>query len=326
MDKFTLKKLVVPNMTGGAKLKSPPHNYCLIVYENLTPQDIAKSNITDFYIKYGRISPKKTEVFSNITRETIVFDSPSYPDYLFMMVYDYNTTTYGNISSLYYRLKPYELGPIEYITEPNKIFNAGISGCLAQSNTTSYTAPGYYNVGDRVLISNKLVKILNSNTDKFIVHQYGTIMEVLANGFYNILFDDYTKGINIYGNDIDLIQQADYSLNKSSLANLALLNNLNSNINKQSFSDIQDVGNNPKLQEQITKFYIKKTIKWLNKDKEFTKFAKQSKFIESQDGKKFIYKILKSFVKKNKVNWYDLRNDETYEDIKDYIREKISHL
>ena len=322
MDKLTSGNLVIPNMKGGAKLKSPPSNYCLIVYENLTPQGIANSNVTDFYIKYGRISPKKTEIFSNVTRETVVFDSPSYPEYLFMMVHDYNTTTYGNISSLYYRLKPYEIGPIEYITEPNTIFNAGIIGCLAQTQSTTYSTPGYYNIGDRVLISNKLVKILNSNTDKFIVHQYGTIVEVLTNGFYTVLFDDYTKGINIYGRDIDLIQQADYTFNKSSLANLALLNNLN----KQSFSDIQDVGNNPELQEQITKFYIKKTIKWLNKDKEFTKFTKQSKFIDSQEGRKFIYKTLKLFVKKNKVNWYDLRNDETYEDVKDYIREKISHL
>ena len=39
-----------------------------------------------------------------------------------------------------------------------------------------------------------------------------------------------------------------------------------------------------------------------------------------------IYKILKSFVKKNKINWYELRNDKNYDDVKDYIRQKLSSL
>ena len=48
--------------------------------------------------------------------------------------------------------------------------------------------------------------------------------------------------------------------------------------------------------------------------------------MKTQKGKDYIYKILKSFVKKNKVNWYELRNEKNYEDVKDYIRNKLSSL
>ena len=86
------------------------------------------------------------------------------------------------------------------------------------------------------------------------------------------------------------------------------------------------MGENPKLQEEVTKFYLTKTIKWLGKNQEFAKVKKQEKFIKSKKGSGFMYKILKSFIKKNQVNWYELRADDNYEDVKDYIREKLLQL
>ena len=90
--------------------------------------------------------------------------------------------------------------------------------------------------------------------------------------------------------------------------------------------NIQDIGDNIDLQEDITNFFYKKTLKWLTNDIEFNKIKKVLKIMKTQKGEDYIYKILKSFVKKNKINWYELRNDKNYDDVKDYIRQKLSSL
>ncbi len=90
--------------------------------------------------------------------------------------------------------------------------------------------------------------------------------------------------------------------------------------------DIQDVGDNFELQEDLTDFFYEKTLKWLDKDLEFNKVKKTKKVLKSKKGRPYINKILKSFVKKNKVNWYELRDEKNYDDVKDYIRNKLNSL
>ena len=90
--------------------------------------------------------------------------------------------------------------------------------------------------------------------------------------------------------------------------------------------DIQDVGDNFELQEDLTDFFYEKTLKWLDKDLEFNKIKKTKKVLKSKKGRPYINKILKSFVKKNKVNWYELRDEKNYDDVKDYIRNKLNSL
>ncbi len=369
-----LKKLHSINLIGGAKLQTPPDGYCLIVYQDLTPTEVARSNVDQFYIKYGNLSQKQVEAIGSTRRETTIFDSPTYPEYLFMMVIDYRE--YGQSkSSLYYRWKPYDLESIKYITRPNMVFNSGIAGCLTMGSGRSEASGSIgfsckYRVGDSVKIANRTIRFANPFRDEYVVHKVGRISQILPlNSFgecyYNILFDDRTEGVEVSENFIqryynpgsaslsdslssviDILQSPLASAlvsDKSTLANLALLSNLNQTIGKtqtqsklvanaQLVSSLflpdntQDVGDNPKLQEQVTKFYLEKTIKWLGSNPEFAKLKKQIKFVKSKKGIGYIYKILKSFIKKTHVNWYDLRSDDNYEDVKDYIREKLALL
>jgi len=370
MNKFiNLKKLVSINQIGGSKLQTPPDGYCLIVYQDLTPGEVARSNVDQFYIKYGNLSQKQIEMIGSTRRETTVFDSPTYPAYLFMMVIDYKDSG-SSKSSLYYRWKPHDLEPVHYITRPNMVFNSGIAGCLSMGSGRAESigligSSCKYRVGDNIKISNRTIRFANPFRDEYVVYKVGRISQILPlNSFgecyYNILFDDRTEGVEVsekfidryYDSNlsdtlssvIDVLQSPLASVltsNKSTLANLALLSNLNQTVSKsqsrsasnsQLVSSLflpdttQDVGDNPKLQEQVTKFYLDKTIKWLGKNPEFTKLKKQLKFIQSKKGMSYIYKTLKSFIKKTRVNWYDLRSDDNYEDVKDYIREKLSLL
>lgn len=88
----------------------------------------------------------------------------------------------------------------------------------------------------------------------------------------------------------------------------------------------QNIGDNENLKEDVTDFFYTKTLKWLDKDIEFAKVKKTKKVMKSMKGESYIYKILSSFVKKNKVNWYELRDENNFEDVKDYIRLKLGSL
>jgi hypothetical protein len=90
--------------------------------------------------------------------------------------------------------------------------------------------------------------------------------------------------------------------------------------------EVQDVGDNEELKEDVTDFFYNKTLKWLEKDIEFTKVKKTKKVMKTIKGESYIYKILNSFVKKNRVNWYELRSEKNFEDVKDYIRLKLGSL
>jgi hypothetical protein len=90
--------------------------------------------------------------------------------------------------------------------------------------------------------------------------------------------------------------------------------------------DVEDIGNNEDLKEDVTEFFYNKTLKWLDKDIEFAKVKKTKKILKTKKGESYIYKILTSFVKKNKVNWYELRGENNSEDVKDYIRLKLGSL
>jgi len=90
--------------------------------------------------------------------------------------------------------------------------------------------------------------------------------------------------------------------------------------------DVEDIGNNEDLKEDVTEFFYNKTLKWLDKDIEFAKVKKTKKILKSKKGESYIYKILSSFVKKNNVNWYELRGENNIEDVKDHIRLKLASL
>lgn len=80
-----------------------------------------------------------------------------------------------------------------------------------------------------------------------------------------------------------------------------------------------DINKDPKYRKQVTKFFYKKTLKWMESYKKFKHTKKNLKIIKSDDGMDIIYQLLRKFVKKNKVNWYDLEK-KFYDQVKDYFR------
>ncbi len=75
--------------------------------------------------------------------------------------------------------------------------------------------------------------------------------------------------------------------------------------------------------DEITDYFHNKTLKWIKEDHEFASLKKHLKYLKTVKGYAFIRKTLKSFVKTNKINWYDLRTKNNYDDIKEHIRLKM---
>jgi len=98
-------------------------------------------------------------------------------------------------------------------------------------------------------------------------------------------------------------------------------------INPQPTTPIQyqDVGDDPNLQSQVTKFFHEKVLKWIKEYSDFKHLKKHLKFLNDK-GEKYIYNLLKLFVRKSKANWYDLRDPKNYDNIKQYLKNKIGNI
>jgi hypothetical protein len=192
---------------------------------------------------------------------------------------------------------------------------------------TSHTSSCRLSIGDRVYVSNILLRLVDPIRDEFISYRAGYISKIIQGKYgqvfnkcvYEITFDDGSKAGEILEDDINLISG---SLDK--LANLALLNqNLVPQV--RDYSETEESEVDLKLQDEITSYFYKKTIKWLKESHEFKKLQKHIKFIESKKGRPYIYKVIKLFIKKNKAKWYNLRT-ELYDDLKEYIRKKLASI
>ena len=85
--------------------------------------------------------------------------------------------------------------------------------------------------------------------------------------------------------------------------------------------EYQSVNHDKKLQFNVTNFFYKKLLSWIYNNKYYTRYkenilSKSNKYIF-----KSIYYILKKFIKKTNINWYDLRDN--YNLIKNYIYIKL---
>jgi len=72
----------------------------------------------------------------------------------------------------------------------------------------------------------------------------------------------------------------------------------------------QNINVDPKLQKDVTDWYYDKLFDWIEDERPFKDLKKEKKYLQSKDGYKLVYKVLKHLVKKNNTNWYDLRSDE----------------
>ena len=89
----------------------------------------------------------------------------------------------------------------------------------------------------------------------------------------------------------------------------------------ESVFEYQNVNTDLHLRKDVTNFFHKKIIKWINKYPEFSNLKSKLGFLNTVDGQMHVYNLLRQFVKKSGINWYDLRDN--YAIIKDYLREKI---
>ena len=80
--------------------------------------------------------------------------------------------------------------------------------------------------------------------------------------------------------------------------------------------EYQNVNKDIRLRENITNFYHKKAIKWANKNRNLLQN------LDTPKGFKHIYNILRVFVKKYNVNWYNLKDN--YYIVKEYIIKKLA--
>jgi len=229
-------------------LPTPALNYCFAVYQNLTNNEIIQYNIKRYNIKYSERSYTQTDPLGNIIREIFIFTSYNYPLYLFLISMDQYPDGVSR-SSLFYRLLPYTMQNIKYITNPQDVFNSGIISCSDLYTNTAY---------------NTNYNLVNTN------------------------------------------------------------NNALSKLSKELLKpQIQDVGEDPDLQETMIKFYINKIIKWMDKSPQYKKVKKHMAFIKSSKGTKYVYKLLNSYIGKYDKKWYDLKSDKVYDDLKDHILKKL---
>ena len=70
-----------------------------------------------------------------------------------------------------------------------------------------------------------------------------------------------------------------------------------------------------------TEFYYNKIIKWIKKDKAFSKYNKLLPLLNTNKGFKYVYTLLRLFIKKTKINWYEL--NDNYTDVKDFLQHNL---
>jgi hypothetical protein len=98
----------------------------------------------------------------------------------------------------------------------------------------------------------------------------------------------------------------------------------NPNQNQNFVSSVyqyQDINHDMKLRKSVTKFFNQKVLKWLNSDADFQHLKSKKTYFESNEGLQYIYSLLRHFVKRSGINWYDLRDN--YSLIKKYLCDKI---
>lgn len=91
-----------------------------------------------------------------------------------------------------------------------------------------------------------------------------------------------------------------------------------------SVVEYQNVNKDGRLRKNVTDFFLKKSIKWIEDYKEFKHLENKLEILKSNKGYNVIYNLLREFINKGSNNWFDLR--ENYDVIKDYLRYKLGKI
>jgi hypothetical protein len=79
-----------------------------------------------------------------------------------------------------------------------------------------------------------------------------------------------------------------------------------------------NMNKDPVLRKDVTDFFRNKIIKWINYDDDFAHLKNKINTIDN----KLVYKLIRNYVKKYKLNWYDLRTEKYYM-MKSYFSRKL---
>jgi len=88
-----------------------------------------------------------------------------------------------------------------------------------------------------------------------------------------------------------------------------------------SIYEYQDINKDINLRKDVTEFFHRKVLKWIDEYSDFSHLKTQKKYLQSNEGKMHIYNLLRHFIKKSGINWYDLRDNYTI--IKEFLSKKI---
>ena len=89
----------------------------------------------------------------------------------------------------------------------------------------------------------------------------------------------------------------------------------------ESVFEYQNVNADLHLRKEVTGFFHKKVIKWIKNYPEFSQHKSKLSELESIDGQMHVYNLLRKFIKKSGINWYDLRDN--YSIIKEYLNANL---
>ena len=88
-----------------------------------------------------------------------------------------------------------------------------------------------------------------------------------------------------------------------------------------SYRQYQNVNTDKRLQDMVTKKFLKKLKGWLKNDPSYKSVSKFKKIIDKDEGYDAVHYILRILVKRGRTNWYDLDLQE--ELVKKYILFKL---
>jgi hypothetical protein len=92
----------------------------------------------------------------------------------------------------------------------------------------------------------------------------------------------------------------------------------------QRVYEYQNINKDKRLRFDMTQFYYIKIIKWIENEEFFSKYKKLLPFLKTNKGFKYVYTLLRIFIKRTKVNWYDLKDN--YEVVKDFLQHKLTSI
>lgn len=85
--------------------------------------------------------------------------------------------------------------------------------------------------------------------------------------------------------------------------------------------EYQDVNKDVNLRNMVVKYFKDKILEWINTEPEFSKHKSKKHHFESVDGMMELYQLLRHFIKKSGINWYDLRDNTKV--VKHYLSKKL---